>query len=149
MPAASPAKWHLAHTSWFFEAVVLLPLGHCAAFDTRYLVLFNSYYEALGPRHPRPQRGLLSRPSLDEVRAYRLHVDEALQRFIAEADDATWQSAAPWACRRTIRRCRLWMRVWSTLSPTKTWLPTRWSLARPPCTPPVWRRYIASLHTRA
>ena len=95
MPDASPIKWHLAHTSWFFEAVVLLPLGHCAAFDTRYLVLFNSYYEALGPRHPRPQRGLLSRPSLDEVRAYRLHVDEALQRFIAEADEATWQSAAP------------------------------------------------------
>jgi ergothioneine biosynthesis protein EgtB len=96
MPDASPTKWHLAHTSWFFEAVVLR--GHAAAyvpFDERYFYLFNSYYESLGPRHPRPQRGLLSRPSLDEVMAYRAHVDAAMQRFMNECDEAAWARALP------------------------------------------------------
>ncbi|MES2326930.1 MAG: ergothioneine biosynthesis protein EgtB [Pseudomonadota bacterium] len=82
-PDASPAKWHLAHTSWFFETFVLRDhvLGY-TAFDERYAFLFNSYYEAEGPRHARPRRGMLSRPSLDEVRAYRAHVDEALERAL-------------------------------------------------------------------
>ena len=94
MPDASPVKWHLAHTSWFFEAVVLQGFqpGY-QAFDERFLVLFNSYYEALGPRHPRPQRGLLTRPSLEEVHDYRIHVDEAMQAFIGNSDDATWRAA--------------------------------------------------------
>jgi hypothetical protein len=80
-PDASPAKWHLAHTTWFFETFVLR--DHAAGyrpFDERYAFLFNSYYEAEGPRHARPRRGMLSRPSLNEVRAYRSHVDEALER---------------------------------------------------------------------
>ena len=80
-PDASPAKWHLAHTSWFFETFILRE--HAPAyrpFDDRYAFLFNSYYEAAGPRHARPRRGMLSRPSLDEVRAYRAYVDEALER---------------------------------------------------------------------
>jgi ergothioneine biosynthesis protein EgtB len=84
MPDASPTKWHLAHTSWFFEAVVLAT--HAPGyrpFDARWAHLFNSYYEALGSRHPRPQRGLLTRPSLAEVHAYRAHVDEAVQDLIA------------------------------------------------------------------
>src|SRR4051794_11314374 len=82
-PDASPAKWHLAHTTWFFETLVLRDhvLGY-TAFDERYAFLFNSYYEAEGPRHARPRRGMLSRPSLDEVRAYRAHVDEALDRAL-------------------------------------------------------------------
>ena len=76
MPDASPAKWHLAHTTWFFETFVLEGfepgfVPHAAA----YRVLFNSYYNAVGDKHPRPQRGLLTRPSLDEVRAYRAAVD--------------------------------------------------------------------------
>jgi ergothioneine biosynthesis protein EgtB len=82
-PDASPAKWHLAHTSWFFETFVLR--DHVAGyepFDERWAYLFNSYYEAEGPRHARPRRGMLSRPSLDEVRAYRAHVDEALGRAL-------------------------------------------------------------------
>src|ERR1700760_3883820 len=83
-PDASPAKWHLAHTSWFFETFVLRNhlLGY-TPFDERYAFLFNSYYEAEGPRHARPRRGMLSRPSLDEVRAYRAHVDEALERSLS------------------------------------------------------------------
>ncbi|MEO7390631.1 MAG: ergothioneine biosynthesis protein EgtB [Ramlibacter sp.] len=96
MPDASPTKWHLAHTAWFFEQVVLVPLAdRYRAFDPRYFHLFNSYYEALGTRHPRPQRGVLSRPSLDEVHAYRRHVDEAMRSFIAEAGEPQWQAAAP------------------------------------------------------
>ncbi|MDB5946783.1 MAG: hypothetical protein JWQ33_1809 [Ramlibacter sp.] len=96
MADTSPTKWHLAHTSWFFEAVVLLPHGggH-QPFDERFLRLFNSYYESLGPRHPRPQRGLLTRPDLAEVHAYRGYVDAAMQNFLATADDAAWQAAAP------------------------------------------------------
>ncbi|RZT93639.1 ergothioneine biosynthesis protein EgtB [Rivibacter subsaxonicus] len=96
MPDASPTKWHLAHTSWFFETVVLQPhAGNYRVFDPRYGFLFNSYYEALGARHPRPQRGLLTRPSLDEVLAYRAHVDSALASFAAEADPVAWSAAAP------------------------------------------------------
>jgi hypothetical protein len=83
MPDASPTKWHLAHTSWFFEAVVLCEhLAGYQPFDQHFFLLFNSYYESLGPRHPRPQRGLLTRPSLADVHRYRRHVDAAMLRFI-------------------------------------------------------------------
>lgn len=96
MPDASPTKWHLAHTSWFFEAVVLAAFQRgWRPFDERYGFLFNSYYESVGPRHPRPQRGLLTRPALTEVTAYRAFVDDAVQRFVNEADAATWAAAAP------------------------------------------------------
>ncbi|NJC34984.1 ergothioneine biosynthesis protein EgtB [Sphingomonas jejuensis] len=79
MPDASPAKWHLAHTSWFFETFVLR--DHVAGyvpFDASYAFLFNSYYEAEGARHARDRRGMITRPSVDEVRAYRAHVDAAI-----------------------------------------------------------------------
>ena len=95
MPDASPTKWHLAHTTWFFEAMVLCQhLQAYQPFDGRFFHLFNSYYESLGPRHPRPQRGLLTRPDAATVRAYRTHVDAAMGGFIATADAATWQAAA-------------------------------------------------------
>jgi ergothioneine biosynthesis protein EgtB len=83
MPDASPAKWHLAHTSWFFEAMLLQrnALAY-RLFDPNFHYLFNSYYEALGARQPRPRRGLLTRPSLDEVMAYRSHVDAAVERLL-------------------------------------------------------------------
>ena len=77
MPDASPAKWHLAHTTWFLETFVLGPLG-VPRLDERYDYLFNSYYESVGPRHARHARGLLTRPSLAEVLAWRAHVDAAL-----------------------------------------------------------------------
>jgi ergothioneine biosynthesis protein EgtB len=79
-PDASPAKWHLAHTSWFFETFVLR--DHAPGykpFDDRYAYLFNSYYEHEGDRHPRPKRGMLSRPTFDEIRDWRTYVDHALE----------------------------------------------------------------------
>ena len=97
MPDASPTKWHLAHTTWFFETVLLQPHAEgYQPFDPRFHYLFNSYYEALGPRHPRPHRGLLTRPSVDEVHAYRRHVDEAvlalLEGGVGEQD---WAAIEP------------------------------------------------------
>ncbi|HXZ48254.1 MAG TPA: ergothioneine biosynthesis protein EgtB [Usitatibacter sp.] len=83
MPDASPVKWHLAHTTWFFETFVLAPRGF-APYDPSFRVLFNSYYQAVGDRHPRAQRGLLSRPSLGEVLAYRRHVDQLMSGLLEE-----------------------------------------------------------------
>jgi len=87
MPDASPGKWHLAHTSWFFEHFVL---GRDPAYrprDTAWEYLFNSYYQSIGPMHARPQRGLLSRPSLDEVWTYRKYIDDAVGDLLACDDD--------------------------------------------------------------
>src|SRR6266496_4096964 len=85
MPDASPVKWHLAHTSWFFETFVLGPhLPGYRVHDAAFRFLFNSYYNAVGDRHPRPRRGLLSRPSLEAVRAYRAHVDAAMAALVAQ-----------------------------------------------------------------
>lgn len=95
MADASPTKWHLAHTTWFFEAVVLLPHTSCEPFNASYLHLFNSYYESLGSRHPRAQRGLLTRPALYEVHRYREHVDAAVLRLIEDADDESLKSVGP------------------------------------------------------
>src|SRR5271169_6697823 len=84
MPDASPIKWHLAHTSWFFETFVLEPhLPGYRLFDAAFRVLFNSYYNAVGAKHPRAERGLLSRPSLAEIHAYRAHVDQAVDDLLA------------------------------------------------------------------
>ena len=95
MADTSPTKWHLAHTTWFFETIVL------SAFDPGYKVLdpeyhylFNSYYESLGARHPRPQRGLLTRPSCHDVERYRAHVDTHISAFMAKADGEAWARAA-------------------------------------------------------
>ena len=89
-PDASPAKWHLAHTTWFFETFVLRDHApDYRPFDERWAYLFNSYYEAEGPRHARPRRGMLSRPSLDEVRGYRAYVDEALERALPKLRPAS------------------------------------------------------------
>jgi ergothioneine biosynthesis protein EgtB len=81
MPEASPVKWHLAHTSWFFETFVLQPrLAGYRLFHPQFGLLFNSYYQTLGPRWPRPERGLLSRPTVAEVYRYRAYVDEHMAR---------------------------------------------------------------------
>jgi ergothioneine biosynthesis protein EgtB len=96
MPDVSPTKWHLAHVTWFFETFLLQPrLAGYRLFDPAFGYLFNSYYEQVGERHPRPQRGLLSRPPLEQVHAYRAHVDEAMDRLIAAAAPADWPQIAP------------------------------------------------------
>jgi len=83
MPDASPIKWHRAHTTWFFEQFLLAPqVSGYRAFDERFNFLFNSYYVAAGPRHARPKRGLITRPSVAEVTAYRAHVDAAVESLI-------------------------------------------------------------------
>jgi ergothioneine biosynthesis protein EgtB len=84
MPDASPAKWHLGHTTWFFETFVLERWEpEFKPFDPAFRVLFNSYYNAVGDKHPRPHRGLLTRPGLDVVHAYRANVDARLQLLLA------------------------------------------------------------------
>jgi ergothioneine biosynthesis protein EgtB len=83
MPDASPAKWHRAHTTWFFEQFVLSAfMPSYRVFDGDFAYLFNSYYEAVGPRHPRPNRGLLTRPSAEQVGEYRAHVDAAMMQLL-------------------------------------------------------------------
>ncbi len=84
MADASPTKWHLAHVSWFFETFLLSPhLPGYRVFDPKFGYLFNSYYEAVGARQPRPERGLLTRPSADDVLAYRAHVDAGMEKLLA------------------------------------------------------------------
>ncbi len=83
----SPPKWHLAHTSWFFETFILKPfVSNYCVYDEMYEVLFNSYYNGVGEQFSRPKRGLLSRPSVDEVRVYRNHVDEAMATLLMQTD---------------------------------------------------------------
>jgi len=89
MADASPTKWHRAHVTWFFEQFLLVP--HDASykiFDERFPFLFNSYYVAAGPRHARPQRGLITRPNSEDVTAYRAHVDAAVERLIENVPPA-------------------------------------------------------------
>lgn len=87
MPDVSPTKWHRAHVTWFFEAFILAEADPASeAFDPVYWTLFNSYYESMGPRYPRPARGLLSRPGVAEVAAYRAHVDARMERLLRGLD---------------------------------------------------------------
>ncbi len=87
MPDVSPTKWHRAHVTWFFETFVL---GEYAqgyhAFDDAYAYIFNSYYEAMGARHPRPERGLLSRPGIDEIARYRAYVDGQMDALLHDTN---------------------------------------------------------------
>jgi ergothioneine biosynthesis protein EgtB len=94
MPDASPTKWHRGHTTWFFENFVLAPAG-IDAVDSRYGVLFNSYYEAMGPRHARPKRGVLSRPSAAEVAEYRRTVDARTVKLLSEGNSDVLERALP------------------------------------------------------
>jgi ergothioneine biosynthesis protein EgtB len=90
MPDASPAKWHLAHTTWFFEQLVLMPRADYREFNPRYGEIFNSYYLGLGTPFARAQRGVLSRPSVDEVMAYRAYVDAAMQNALEDGESDKW-----------------------------------------------------------
>lgn len=96
MPDCSPTKWHLAHVSWFFETFILQP--HAPGYvpvDARFAYLFNSYYEAAGPRHARFARGLVTRPTVAEVGAYRARVTEAMDAFLSDAEEGTLERLGP------------------------------------------------------
>ena len=96
MEDASPVKWHRAHTTWFFETFVLQP--HVPGYqpvDPAYAYLFNSYYEAAGPRHPRPRRGMVTRPPVDVVTDYRTTIDRSMHALMGAADSGTWNRIAP------------------------------------------------------
>jgi len=96
MPEVSPAKWHRAHTTWFFETFVLEPnQSDHTPFNTAFAELFNSYYNAVGRQHPRPRRALLSRPDVAEVGRYREHVDRLMEELIAGCDNECLQRIAP------------------------------------------------------
>ena len=96
MPDASPAKWHLAHVSWFFHTFVLEPArSGIRAGRPEYRYLFNSYYNAVGPMHSRPERGMLSRPTVSEIYRYRREIDDAMLEFIETADEERWRDAGP------------------------------------------------------
>lgn len=96
MPDASPAKWHLAHTTWFFETFVLAdPACKYTPFHEAYGYLFNSYYDAIGSRHPRPARGLLTRPSAAEILRYRQHVDENMASRLPSLREEDFQRLLP------------------------------------------------------
>jgi ergothioneine biosynthesis protein EgtB len=96
MPDVSPTKWHLAHTTWFFETFLLTRFdADYELFDPAFSYLFNSYYEAVGPRHPRFERGLLSRPTVDTIMAYRDHVSAAMARLVERGEEAVWCEIAP------------------------------------------------------
>ncbi len=102
MADASPPKWHLAHTSWFFETFLLKPfLRDYQVFHPQFETLFNSYYQTIGVQYPRPSRGLLSRPTVEEVRRYRAHVDAAMVSLLAEAKSSDLAEIA----RRTVLGC--------------------------------------------
>lgn len=96
MPDASPSKWHLAHTTWFFERFVLASQPGHVPFNAEWHYLFNSYYQSIGPAHARPQRGLLSRPSLEQVLHYRARVDAQVIALL-QAD-----ALAPQACHQLL-----------------------------------------------
>jgi ergothioneine biosynthesis protein EgtB len=96
MPDASPGKWHLAHTTWFFETFILQTHSpDFAWFDESFCYCFNSYYDTVGSRHARPQRGLLTRPSLDEINAYRNHVDTEISALMASATPELLRALEP------------------------------------------------------
>src|SRR5512144_196177 len=96
MPDVSPPKWHIAHVSWFFETFLLLPFdSDYRLFHPCFDTLFNSYYVTHGQPFPRPQRGLLSRPTVAEIYHYRAYVDDAMIRLLTRATAAQWEGIRP------------------------------------------------------
>lgn len=97
MPDASPVKWHLAHTTWFWETFLLDGVDGQAPFDPAFRMLFNSYYNGVGAQFRRADRGLLTRPSLDRVLAWRAAVDSRLEALLAAGPPRTWRPWSSWA----------------------------------------------------
>ena len=103
MPEMSPTKWHLAHTSWFFETFAAKPhVSDYRPLNPQYAFLFNSYYNAAGKMHSRPQRGLISRPTVKDTYTYRKHVDAAIVRLLEQADEAKLKKLDRSSCSASI-----------------------------------------------
>jgi ergothioneine biosynthesis protein EgtB len=144
MPDASPVKWHLAHTSWFFETFVL----GGAPFREEFRVLFNSYYVGVGERHPRPDRGLLSRPSLEEVRDYRRHVDRRMEALFRSAAWREHAALIELGIHHEQQHQELVLTDVKHLLSRNPLLPAyaRGELSpQPPSTPAAWRRFPAGV----
>ncbi|MEL6984768.1 MAG: ergothioneine biosynthesis protein EgtB, partial [Actinomycetota bacterium] len=141
MPDVSPTKWHRAHVTWFFETFLLVPNLPGYRADPTFGFLFNSYYEAVGARHPRPKRGLLTRPSIDEIAAYRAKVDDAMERFLAgpTAAEPEIQALVELGLHHEQQHQELLlMDIKHVLSSTILRSPYRQLPVAPPSTNPVW-----------
>jgi ergothioneine biosynthesis protein EgtB len=151
MPDASPVKWHLAHTTWFFETFVLEAHARDhAPFDPQFRVLFNSYYNAVGDKHPRPERGLLSRPDLARVIAYRAHVDAAMREMIARAPHDALADLIDLGLSHEQQHQELMLTDVKHLfaaNPSKPAYQPRWPLKAVRPHPVTWLRYEGGLHT--
>ncbi len=149
MPDASPVKWHLAHVSWFFETFVLA--SHAPgyrAFDPGFRVLFNSYYNGVGDKHPRTERGLLSRPDLTTILAYRRHVDAAMAAFLAASPPAPALALVELGLHHEQQHQELILTDIKHLfsrNPARPAYRPRWPLTPVRPRPPAWHRYAGGL----
>jgi ergothioneine biosynthesis protein EgtB len=150
MEDASPAKWHLAHTAWFFETFVLAQwLEDYNPWRSEFRVLFNSYYEAVGEQHPRPQRGLLTRPSLSEVLRYRAHVDAHMQALLALPLAADQQAVVELGCHHEQQHQELLLTDIKHLfahNPLRPAYQTCVAGSPVPAAPPRWHAYDCGLY---
>lgn len=151
MPDASPVKWHLAHVTWFFETFILGEhvVGY-TAFDPAFRVLFNSYYNGVGDKHPRPERGLVSRPDLRTVLAYRAHVDTAMARLLASPLPAAVEPLVELGLQHEQQHQELILTDVKHLlsrNPARPAYHPRWPLARVRPQPLAWHAYDGGLVT--
>src|SRR4051812_30179622 len=143
MPDASPTKWHRAHTSWFFEEFILGDTGDYTVFDPTFRYLFNSYYETVGARHPRPHRGLVTRPGAAEIGTYRRYVEQALaERLDADRLDEKQLDLVELGCHHEQQHQELLLMDAKHLLSCNSFDPVylaRDHEADVVCTPPSWR----------
>jgi ergothioneine biosynthesis protein EgtB len=143
MPDASPAKWHRAHTTWFFEEFILRPDPGYTEYDPSYRYLFNSYYEAVGPRQPRPQRGLVTRPGVVDITRYREYVQDAVVRALeAGRLDESAQTLIELGCNHEQQHQELLLMDIKHLFSTHAFAPVyvdRAADGDAPLTPQTWR----------
>ncbi|MNU63755.1 Iron(II)-dependent oxidoreductase EgtB [compost metagenome] len=151
MPDCSPVKWHLAHTTWFFETFLLTRFEPSSPpFHPQYRMLFNSYYNAIGAKHPRPQRGLLSRPPLAEVLRYRQHVDDAMHALISRlgGNDPAFDTLLELGLNHEQQHQELILtdiKHMLSANPLKPAYVAAGSPALPPATPTGWTRYAGGI----
>ncbi len=149
MPDASPTSWHLAHTSWFFETFILEPFErNFKPHDPTFRVLFNSYYQQVGAQHPRPQRGLITRPSLDEIVAYRAAVDERVADLLRKPHDPEIDARIELGLQHEQQHQELLLtdiKHALSLNPAQPRYNPHWPLARITPLAPQWQAYRGGL----